>query len=505
MRNKTFFMICVAALLSCVAAYFVAVDRIAIPDRSVESTYRQFLLKASAPVKGRIIISSGSNAIYGIDAGMMERHFGRLTINLADNGNYPLEHKIYNLGNYVTSDDLIIFPLEWGFYWMGEKLSEIYVQSTLDESGSTAFYYRELPFYAKALFVFKQIPLSLSLKRVFALNSFPARNSELRRSEREAIGNISSLLSQGLRGSDLGDSRMFIVDSDTRILSCDQATFRDRFRVSERFRMDLKLLQSMAAKTGAKVVFTWPSVVGKIGNECYTSEAARKNMDAYVREIKAEVEGHGFKFIGDPYESRFDSSCFKDTYYHILHHCAVDRTARLIEHLESEGLMSKRQGYSSEAADKTLSDYALGMESSYIKSFGASPVDTPIEKTDLTKYLYFRQGWGPQEKEGLWSVGLTSTIIIPKPEKAFKYIRLKGRYLNGIERTGVWINDNFVGSFKLTDQVVMVGGYMPSDGNIRLMLDYAEPVSMADPGLNDDQRKTKYVIQGVELMTDKGI
>ena len=56
MRNKIFFIACLAALLSCAAAYFVAVDRVAIPERTVESTYRQFLLKASAPVKGRIII-----------------------------------------------------------------------------------------------------------------------------------------------------------------------------------------------------------------------------------------------------------------------------------------------------------------------------------------------------------------------------------------------------------------------------------------------------------------
>ena len=433
---------------------------------------------------------------------MMESHFGRLTINLADNGNYPLAHKIYNLGNYATSDDLIIFPLEWHYYWAGEELSEIYVQSAINELGSTSFYYRVLPFYEKALFVFRQVPFSLSLKRILALNSFPMHNSELRRDEREAMSKISSFIELGLRGSDLRDNRMPLIDGDTIILSCDQAVFRGRFTVSERFRKDLKLLETIAGKTGAKVVFTWPSVVGKTGNECYTSEAAQKNMGAYVREIKAEVEGHGFKFIGDPYESRFDSSCFNDTYYHILHNCAVNRTARLIELLESEGLLVKKEGYSSEAAYKALSDYALGMESSFIKSFGPTPVDKSIEKNDLTKYLYFGQGWGRQEVEGFMSDGMTSTIIIPKPEKAFKYIRLKGQYLNGTERTGVWINDDFTGWFTLTDQVIKVGDGK-SDNNIKLTLAHAKPVSQTDLGLNDDKRK--YVVQSIELMTDTGI
>jgi len=505
MRNKTFFIICVAALVAWGVVYFLAVDRIAIADRTVESTYRQFLLKASASLKGRIIISSGSNSIHGIDAGMMERYFGRLAINLGDNGNYPLEHKIYNLGNYATTDDLIILPLEWGYYWMDGRLSQIYVTSTLDESGSTAFYYRELPFYEKAIFVFRQIPLSLSLKRIFALNSFPLRNSELRKSEIVSISNIFQFLAADHRGSDLGDGQMPVIDGNTRLLSCDQSTLRDKFTISERFRKNLKLLQAMTKKTGAKVVFAWPSVVGKTGNECYTSEGAKENLAAFVREITDEVSAHGFNFIGNPYESRFDSSCFKDTYYHIRHHCAVDRTARLIELIESEGLVTRRAGYSLDSTYKSLSDYALNMELSFIKSFDAIGVDTPIENADLTKYMYFREGWDRQEEQVIWSLGKTSTIIIPKPKKTFKFIRLKGRYFSGVERTGVWINNDFAGNFILTDQTIKVGDNVLSKDYIMITLKHTGPVSPVGVDPANDPRKIKYGLQSIELMTDKGI
>ena len=362
MRDKTFFIICVSVLFFCVAGYFIATDRIAIADRTVESSYKQFLLKASSPIKGRIIIAGGSSSMHGIDAGMMERHFARLAINIADNATYPLEHKIYNLGNYVTREDLIILPLEWEHYISGNRLVENYVTSILDKSGSNSFYYRELPFFVKVRFIFKDIPFSLALNRIVTLNGLSWFNGELRKAEADSLEKIFNLLSQDLRGSDLGDTRM---NADVGTQSCDEYVMRDTFIISEQFKKDLKLLQAMVKKTNAKVVFTWPTVTDMTNNECYTSNLVQYYIDSHIKNITDEVNRHGFNFIGNVYDSRFDGSCFKDTYYHVRHHCAIDRTARLIELLESEGLLTKRDGYSPDSTSKILGEYARNIEASF--------------------------------------------------------------------------------------------------------------------------------------------
>jgi len=343
MRGKSFFIVFISTFLSCVLVYFLAVDRIAIPRRTVDSSYEEFLLKSTASMPGRIIISSGSNSIHGMVASLIESHFGRPTINISDNASFPLRHRLYNISNYLSGEDLIIFPLEWNYYRQGPRLPKFYAKSIIDKTGSNSFYYRELPLYEKVRFIFTNLPFSPTIQKIFTLKNFKRYNKGLVRNEVSSIRSFYDSIDQGQRGGyNVEDGPFKPGDKATATETCDQYILtrntEKSFTISEVFKKNLKLLQTMVKKTGARVLFTWPVVVGRTGNECYTSSAVKKNLKTYTREIEDEVGKYGFKFIGTPYESRFDNSCFRDTYYHIRHHCAIERTKKIIKLLEEEGI-----------------------------------------------------------------------------------------------------------------------------------------------------------------------
>lgn len=504
MRGKTFFIACLSAFILCSAGYFAAVDRLAIPERVVERSYRQFMLEASDSIPGRIIISSGSNSIHSVMAGMIEDHFGKPAINISDNGSYPVEYRIYNLTNHVSRGDLILLPLEWGYYAEKNRLPENYVKSILDKAGSNSFYYRELPFYEKARFIFKHLPFSLALKRMAGLNAVRRFNKALARSESDSLQYIYNSIDEGLRGSYIiDDGPMEVAKDGAHLLDCDKyilaKNIKNGFIVSGQFKKNLRLLTAMVKKTGAKVLFTWPAVVGKTGNECYTSEIVKKNLKGYAQKIKEEVEKYGFRFIGDVYDSRFDKRCFRNTYYHVTHNCGIERTKKLIKLLEEEGV-EKKAGYSTGETKKTLYDYAQNLEISFLTGLKTIPVNFLIEDEDMTKYLRFRKGWSHQEKWGVWSTGEKSIIIFPNPEEPYAAIRFKGSYFNGREKTAVWINGELMGRFFLTDKVIKVGKNISGAGLIRITLEHKNPVSPLELGKSKDERKIKYGLRAIELI-----
>jgi len=179
MRESRFILACLASFLLLGAGYFLLIDRLAIADAPLGKSYRQFLLTATDNVPNRIIVDSGSNAIYSIDAQKLEAHFGRPTLILSDNAGYPLRHKIERLANHLKAGDTLILPLEWLHYRADDRLPADYVQSILDESGSNAFYYRELPWQERALFVYRSIPINLGLQSILRLNGVEAWNPQI--------------------------------------------------------------------------------------------------------------------------------------------------------------------------------------------------------------------------------------------------------------------------------------------------------------------------------------
>lgn len=337
MRESRFILSSVASFTLLCVGYFLLVDRLAIADPPLGKSYRQFLLKATDEVPNRIIVDSGSSAIYSIDAQMLETHFGRPTLILSDNAGYPLRHKIERLANHLKAGDTLILPLEWLHYRADDSLPADYVQSILDDSGSNAFYYRELPWLERVQFVYRNVPIKLGLQAIVKMNGVRLRNPQILATTQASLLHFDQEIRESARGSHLIEVAP-PIDELTSGLACDHYLF-GLFNfpgISDTFQNNLRRLRAVEQASGARVIFTWPAVAARDGNECY--QLLELPIQRYANDIRHAVEEHGFTFLDEPTQSRFDSSCMLDTYYHVRASCAKVRTQRLILQLEEEGL-----------------------------------------------------------------------------------------------------------------------------------------------------------------------
>lgn len=354
MRKSRFLLVSGMSFLLFGASYFYALDQGAIVETTFGKSYRQFLLIATDTVAKRIIVESGSNAVHAIDAAALEKHFGRPTLIIADNAGYPLRHKIERLANHLKGDDLLVLPLEWLAYRADKTLPDDYVQSILDQDGSNAFYYRELSWLQRVAFVYQSVPLKLGIKRLLRGNGLASQKAPGIDADRQTLQRFDGEIRQSARGSELTDIPP-AMDSLTGGLACDHYLFGlfEFPDISELFRENLQQLVTLRQNTGAQIIFAWPAVVARDGDECY--QLYNDQIRDYAQRIQTLVEQHGFRFLGNPQQSRFDHTCMLDTYYHVRARCAAIYTQNLIRALEGEGI-KRETGFDSAALNQHLLD-----------------------------------------------------------------------------------------------------------------------------------------------------
>lgn len=337
MHKARFILASLTSFVVLVAGYFLLIDRLAIVDTPLGVSYRQFLLQASDDIPQRIIVESGSSAIHSIDAEAIEQHFGRLTVILSDNAGYPLSHKIERLANHLKASDTVILPLEWLQYRTDDKLPADYVSSILDERGSNSFYYRELSWPERFRFVYQGVPFKHGLQSAFRLNGLESRNPHIAAATQDSLSRFEDQIRLSARGSQLIEERSGL-DPLTSGLGCDHYLFGlfEFPRISETFIENLQRLAEVRDASGAKILFAWPAVAARDGNECY--RIYDQQIRDYASSIQRLVNAQGFSFVGAPEQSRFDHSCILDTYYHVRAKCAETRTRQLISDLQLQGL-----------------------------------------------------------------------------------------------------------------------------------------------------------------------
>lgn len=340
MRSSRFLSVCVLSFILLGGGYFLLIDRLAIVDAPLGKSYRQFLLGATDDMPNRIIVESGSNAVHSIDALALERHFKRPALILSDNAGYPLEHKIRRLANHLNPGDTVILPLEWLHYRADGSAPADYVESILDTSGSNAFYYQELSWPERVRFVYQSVPVKLALERLVGLNALERWNPQLGVVHQESQQRFAQLIQQNARGNELIDAPL-PMESLTQGLACDQFLFGlfEFATINPVFADNLRRLNELRDNTGAQIIFAWPTVTARDDDECY--QLWRNEIVQYVHDIRQMVEAENFAFIGEPEDSRFPASCMLDTYYHVLAHCAAQRTRTLIEQLDAYGVQAQ--------------------------------------------------------------------------------------------------------------------------------------------------------------------
>lgn len=99
----------------------------------------------------KIIIAAGSNALFGIHGGTIEKDTGYRVANLAVHGALDIDFLYYKLVEHVNKGDIIVMPIEFGVYRRGLE-SEWFTNNMI--SWGYDDYLKKLPLHDALSFVF---------------------------------------------------------------------------------------------------------------------------------------------------------------------------------------------------------------------------------------------------------------------------------------------------------------------------------------------------------------
>lgn len=293
---------------------------------------KNFMLEKTKD-KPRIIFESGSNSQHGINSLMIEHEFGKLTLNMGLNGNYPLDFRLHRLAKHLSKDDIVILPLEYGYYAREDKSIFDDVLNELGTHGKD--YFNALPLDKKLETIlqmsFKQV--SSPFKNALNFIKFKLFNSQFRF---DMKADINKLIDSGERG-DVNYTMLLNAGidlskvDDNNGLTCGEYIGIFDTKISKSFKKHLELIKEIQSQSGAKIIFTYPAVAGK---NCYDeSTELGKKLVAFVADAKSYIENNGFLFIGDINQSYFPNDML-NTYWHINERARDIRTQNLIKELK---------------------------------------------------------------------------------------------------------------------------------------------------------------------------
>lgn len=288
----------------------------------------------------RIIIESGSNSHHSINSLMIEKEFGRLTLNLGENARYPLNAKLHRLAKNLTKNDIVILPLEYPYYYRDDDKMYNVNFNELVTYGKN--YYNYLPINKK-IFVLSKINLKNSIKpfkNAYNYIKYKCFGGEF---NFDMKADIKDIIASNERGDfdytpwkKAGTSMADFDDNEN--LSCQGYIFQkerenpieeiDRIVITNYFKNNLEFIKEISNQTGAKFIFTYPALAGK---DCY--DFKNNKYEDFLKDIKKYVEKNGFLFIGDIYQSYFPNAML-NTYWHINEEARDLRTSKLIKELK---------------------------------------------------------------------------------------------------------------------------------------------------------------------------
>lgn len=506
LRPASFLLVTAAMVVAVLSGYVSLVDTRVLASQEPPMNYPQFLLASSAGVSGKVIVESGSNSQHGIEPSILADYFQGPVIIVARNAGFPLVPKIYNLARYAEKGDVVILPLEWNLYVDDEILGSDFLKAISRPDSRMSYYYQNMPALEKIRFIIRQFPLSNVIESLLASENL----QKAYRDKKAKLSHYRHLLDANDKTA-FGGIRSGESGAVQKALACDgyilgNQLLRTGFTISDEFRRALASLHHLVDR-GATVYFTWPAVVDSRIGACYQGKSLRPVIDDYADDIRSVVEEAGYQFVGDFREGRFPQECFADTPYHLTDVCAVDRTRRLVEQLVRAGVKPTNSATSpAQLLEAGREQLGLSYRALTPRLEGGLPGVERVRPNSFNSSILLASGWSRPEKWGVWSNGSESSLSLRVAAKLLAgsglEIKLRGRYFNGVEPTGVTINGINFGQHVLKNKSFKVA-HESLDGDIlRLRLIHPNAISPLQLGRGKDARRLKYGLTEISVRAD---
>jgi hypothetical protein len=252
----------------------------------------------------KILIVSGSNALFGFDSETLQRLLAKPVVNLAGHAGLSLDFHIEMALVHARADDTVIMPLEFGYYvaepmltgWRADNMQSWgarYVHWT----PSTLFQYFRYSSFSSLItrILFRQIPRDPEAKVLETV-------------KKNSAGGIPVWRGYSYKSMDnYGD--FFVKDGGPSFVGPAYYTTG----ATTNYALDrLSDLRRKLNARGAKLLLTWPV---SIKNPAF--DLANTRDRDIVAQLKATLIASGFDVICSASDFQFDRSLFLNTTYHL--------------------------------------------------------------------------------------------------------------------------------------------------------------------------------------------
>jgi len=270
-------------------------------------------------IKGKkIVILAGSNALFGIDSGMLEKEFGLPVVNMGVNAGIELPLVLELTKRVIKKGDIVIAPLEYPMYSYTGKAGVQMIDYLLS---------REPEFFWKLTLKEKLYILThVGFKRLYDGVFYKGGKT----------------ITKGLYGvHHIEDRHGDQNETDAKYRSewMYQQIVNNYAKNPESYGKEFdrgalgwKYIEEFvkwAKDKDVKVIFM-PSTILKC-QEYFDDEKERW----FYTHIADEVRKKGWLYVGEPYKYMYDKECYFDTNFHLVKSCREKRTKQMIEDLKS--------------------------------------------------------------------------------------------------------------------------------------------------------------------------
>lgn len=313
------FFLC--ALIGIVCIFFL---QIGVPTESSFWAYymeNKKLALADAYGSKRILIAAGSNALYGMRATVIEARTGIRTFNLAVQAELGLEYMLDVIKHHARAGDIIILPLEYGFYGSDRSLNYLQVDYIMSRR----------PAYFNSLDLREKVRYGAYLHPADLIERF--------------LGNLCETCAENLhtldviddhgdftmnRRTDQSERAKFTIERFSR--ACEKAPIEESYRewermiVSDHFMTTMRDFTEWSKNHHISVIATYPNFANI---PCINMT----NMNALFELIPKSYQELGIPVIGTAQDAMYPPEEFIDTEYHLFADAAARRTNEFVDRL----------------------------------------------------------------------------------------------------------------------------------------------------------------------------
>lgn len=308
-----FFLTMLILLIAYVALVFAQTGRPTLSSQWVYDAYEKKTAVARGIEEPKIVIVSGSNALFGINSEMIERHFGKKTLNYAVNAGVLLPYTLYKAKEVIKPHDTVILPLEYHMYTYDGVPNEQMIDYVFSRDPDAFF----------ALTLKEQIYMvwNITAKRLY--EGFAAKGGTPVAHGLYGAHNIDT------RGDQIGATEAAKSDALAAELAAHEPNDYGAHYSKELLMWDyLGEFVSWCEARGAGVVLVPPAM---LYFDVYRTDPLERR---FYESIADDIRARGWEFVGDPYDYMYTKESHFNTDFHLTHESRDIHTQKLIDILK---------------------------------------------------------------------------------------------------------------------------------------------------------------------------